>query len=152
MLRAEIKLDETNLDLVYPLSLRAAVEEREKQQAEDALKRISEMGDKLSKSELKALMRTIQRAQPDEDADENGKSVSKARHHHHHKHAASIQQEKLQTLKGEARKASAAEASDKLDQTVKEKPQSLENQTTNIDMPKANVHLNNFEKLPEAAN
>ena len=62
MLRAEIKLDETNLDLVYPLSLRAAVEEREKQQAEDALKRISEMDDKLSKSELKALMRTIKRA------------------------------------------------------------------------------------------
>ena len=62
MLRAEIKLDETNLDLVYPLSLRAAVEEREKQQAEDALKRISEMGNKLSKSELKALMRTIKRA------------------------------------------------------------------------------------------
>ena len=62
MLKAEIKLDEENLDLIYPVSVRIAVEEREKKQADEAMQRIAMMGDKLSKSELQALKRAVKRS------------------------------------------------------------------------------------------
>ena len=71
MVRSEIQSAEANLDLIYPITLRAAVEERERQQANDAMKRISEMGNRLSKTELKALTRAIKRVQDDDEEDDD---------------------------------------------------------------------------------
>ena len=97
MLKAEIKLDEENLDLIYPVSVRIAVEEREKKQADEAMQRIAMMGDKLSKSELQALKRAVKRSQHSFDDEEDEREAKeKHRHHKHHQHASkSLQEDQL---------------------------------------------------------